>query len=156
MPKLVAGVFATRQDVILSITELHEHGFSNESLSVVTKDNQEMNKIIEDTGMKRAQGGDAQDSVFGVLKGLNEVLEGARGRALASGSASRQLGGADLWQNSDELVVPLVGAGIPKPDAQQYQAHVAKGNFLLLVESDEEQAKDVSDIMEKHQNIRID
>ncbi|GGA21420.1 general stress protein [Paenibacillus physcomitrellae] len=156
MPKLVAGLFAARQDVSLLIADLQEKGIQNEHISVIAKDYNELERISADTGLKVPDSGTADKSIFGVLRGVSEVLEGARGEVKALGPAAKKAAGAELWETGDHLAVPLIGAGVPEEDARHYHDEVAKGRFLVLVQCGSESAGEVNEQMNKYHSLPID
>ncbi|WP_169823430.1 general stress protein [Paenibacillus yonginensis] len=153
MPKLVAGLFTARQDVSLLIADLQEKGIKERDISVIAKDYKELDRISADTGLKTPDSGTADNSIFGVLRGVSEVLEGARGEAKAVGPAAKKAAGSELWETGDHLAVPLIGAGVPEEDARHYHDEVAKGRFLVLVQCESDLAKFVNEQMNNHHSL---
>ncbi|WP_138493160.1 general stress protein [Paenibacillus pinistramenti] len=153
MTKLVAGLFANRQDVSLLIEDLKKQDVDSKDILIIVKDYNELNQIAEDAGWKAPESGNAGNTIFGVLRGLTEIMEGARGEASALGPAAETLAGADLWAASDSLAVPLIGIGVPEEDAQMYHKQVADGRFLVLVQCDEEKAVSIKDAMHEHDSL---
>jgi len=76
-----------------------------------------------------------------IVPGLNLVATGAIVSSLAGLGAGGLVGG---------LVGGLIGSGIPEYEAQKYDAHIRKGDVLVVVHpKDDQQTKIVKDIFQR-------
>lgn len=133
-------VFST-QDAIgaaRAVQVLQEQGIDDDAISLVARNDIELDRIPNrlkeaDTDlMPAAARGMAIGGATGVLAGLAAMVIPPLGITLAGaaalGAAGALVGG---WSSA------LMGSAIPDPVRQQFEAEIAAGRILVLVDADE-------------------
>ncbi|WP_068616669.1 general stress protein [Paenibacillus tuaregi] len=156
MAKLLIGIFSTTQDASIVIDELYKTGYSDKEVSVLSRKLKQMNKISESTGIGKPMTGNAGNSVFGMLKNMVANIEDDPKEVVAAGPAARKMAGTEIGKGTDDFIVPLMSAGVPKEDAQQYEAHLLKGHVLVMVECEPHEADRVANIFKAHHVVEIE
>ncbi|WP_339247711.1 general stress protein [Paenibacillus sp. FSL F4-0243] len=141
MTKKIVGIFDTEQEATRAIEGLHNQGFSNEEISVITRDRDELRHISDDTGTKAPEGVATGAATGGVLGGVTGLLAGIGalaipgiGPILAAGPIVATLTGVAVGAGAGGLVGGLIGLGIPEDEAKEYEGYVESGKILVLVE----------------------
>jgi len=142
--KQIIGVFHSEREAIQAIEGLKKRGYSTDEISIVARDQDEVDSVSEATGTKAPEGLATGATAGGVLGGLAGLLAGAGalavpgiGPILAAGPIAAALTGAAVGAGAGGLVGGLIGLGIPEEDASRYSDYVKEGRILVLVESDE-------------------
>ncbi|MEK3736052.1 MULTISPECIES: general stress protein [Paenibacillus] len=141
MTKKIVGIFDTEQEATRAIEGLHNQGFSNDEISVITRDRDELRNISEDTGTKAPEGvatgaatGGVVGGVAGLLAGIGALAIPGIGPILAAGPIVATLTGAAVGAGAGGLVGGLIGLGIPEDEAKEYGGYVESGKILVLVD----------------------
>ncbi|MGE7610837.1 general stress protein [Paenibacillus sp. NPDC101420] len=141
MTKKIVGIFDTEQEATRAIEGLHNQGFSNDEISVITRDRDELRHISDDTGTKAPEGVATGAATGGVLGGVTGLLAGIGalaipgiGPILAAGPIVATLTGVAVGAGAGGLVGGLIGLGIPEDEAKEYEGYVDSGKILVLVE----------------------
>ncbi|MBD2846939.1 general stress protein [Paenibacillus sp. IB182496] len=141
----VVGVFHTGEEAVAAIESLKKQGYRSDEISVVAKDEEEVEQVAEATGTKAPEGLAAGATAGGVLGGLTGLLAGVGalavpgvGPLLAAGPIAAALTGAAVGAGAGGLVGGLIGMGIPEEDAQMYSDYVKDGRILVMVEPRED------------------
>ncbi|KAA1191393.1 general stress protein [Paenibacillus sp. FSL E2-8871] len=141
MTKKIVGIFDTEQEATRAIEGLHNQGFSNDEISVITRDRDELRHISDDTGTKAPEGVATGAATGGVLGGVTGLLAGIGalaipgiGPILAAGPIVATLTGVAVGAGAGGLVGGLIGLGIPEDEAKEYEGYVESGKILVLVE----------------------
>lgn len=153
MTTLVVGIFGHRSDATLAIEALRESGIKAKHISAVTKQKNTLAIISHDTGIGKTESGAGNEGLFGTARGIGVGLDMIDDTAVAAGPAARKLAGADL--EGDDLAVSLIGIGIPEKDAVQYAEHVLLEHIIVIVTTERDQRKQVSEILEQHHAISL-
>jgi uncharacterized membrane protein len=139
--KKIVGIFDTEQEATRAIEGLHNQGFSNDEISVITRDRDELRHISDDTGTKAPEGVATGAATGGVLGGVTGLLAGIGalaipgiGPILAAGPIVATLTGVAVGAGAGGLVGGLIGLGIPEDEAKEYEGYVESGKILVLVE----------------------
>ncbi|CAH1059293.1 general stress protein [Paenibacillus pseudetheri] len=141
MTKKIVGIFETEQEATRAIEGLHNQGFSNDEISVITRDRDELRHISDDTGTKAPEGVATGAATGGVLGGVTGLLAGIGalaipgiGPILAAGPIVATLTGVAVGAGAGGLVGGLIGLGIPEDEAKEYEGYVESGKILVLVD----------------------
>ncbi|MDH6427061.1 general stress protein [Paenibacillus sp. FSL R7-0048] len=141
MTKKIVGIFDTEQEATRAIEGLHNQGFNNDEISVITRDRDELRNISEDTGTKAPEGvatgaatGGVVGGVAGLLAGIGALAIPGIGPILAAGPIVATLTGAAVGAGAGGLVGGLIGLGIPEDEAKEYEGYVESGKILVLVD----------------------
>ncbi|GAB6990569.1 general stress protein [Paenibacillus pini] len=155
MAQLLVAIFKTRQDTALAIQDLEEAGYHKKDISLLGKNKLDLVMICHDAGLKEPKAGVGNTGVFGEVKNIISSLEIGSQITWAVGPAVPKLAGATIGTDADELVVGLIGLGIPQKDAEQYEDHLIKERIILMMESTLEQSKELLEILESHDCIGL-
>ncbi|PZE21556.1 general stress protein [Paenibacillus xerothermodurans] len=141
MSKQLVGVFNTELEAIRSIEQLKEQGYNADDISVIGKNQSDLDEIQNETGTKAREGVVTGATTGGVLGGLAGLTLGIIAMAIpgvgpivAAGPIAATLTGAAVGAGTGGLVGGLMGAGIPEVEARDYERHVQEGKILVLVE----------------------
>ncbi|MBT2689112.1 general stress protein [Bacillus sp. ISL-47] len=158
---MVGGVFRNSEEAVAAIERLKESGFNTEHISVLAKNDDEINEIEERTdvdvldessgrGKNAGKGAGIGAGTGGVLGGIVGLIAEVGlltipgiGVLAAAGPLATTLSGAAIGATGGGIVGALTGAGIPEEDAKEYERYVKDGNILLMVEVDEEQRSEI-------------
>lgn len=76
MTEKIIGVFDTEQEATRAIESLQSQGFTNDEISVITKDRDDLKHISEDTGTMAPEGVATGAATGGVVGGITGLLAG--------------------------------------------------------------------------------
>ncbi|MFC0190453.1 general stress protein [Fictibacillus aquaticus] len=148
----VVGIFRTEDDAIQAIKQLQQQGYSSEDISVIAREKEEVRAVAKETGTHAADGAAAGMATGGILGGVGGLLVGLGALAIpgvgpivAAGPLAAALGGAAVGAGAGGLVGALVGMGIPKDQAEEYEDYVQQGDILVLVEAETDRRANVYD-----------
>lgn len=163
MTRTILGIFESRENIENAISSLREKGFDPKDLSIVMRDQQEAEKIGEDTGVDVAGGavsGATTGAVLGGLAGLlaASVIPGLGaffiGGPIASalgltGAAAATVSGATTGAVAGGLLGALMGFGLSEDEARHYESRVKEGAILLAVPVEETEEPYVQKVFEE-------
>lgn len=141
--KYVIGYYDTEQEAVHAIEKLKRAGYRDEDISVISKNQQDVDHITEETDTKAPEGAATGAATGGVLGGLGGVLAGLGtlaipgiGPVIAAGPIVAGLTGAAAGAGLGGLAGALIGMGIPEDEAHQYSEYVNQGKILVLVDKE--------------------
>ncbi|MGN7408682.1 MULTISPECIES: general stress protein [unclassified Sporosarcina] len=139
----VVGYYESENDAILAIEDLKRQGYSSDEISVISKEREHANAVVEETGTHATDGAATGAATGGVLGGLGGVLAGIGalaipgiGPIIAAGPIVAGITGAAAGAGVGGLAGALIGMGIPEEEAYQYNTHFDEGKILVLVDGD--------------------
>jgi uncharacterized membrane protein len=142
--KHLVGVYDNEREAIQAVEDLKRQGYATEDISVISKNDDEVDHINEATGTKTEEGLAAGAATGGVLGGLTGLLAGIGALAIpgigpivAAGPIAATLTGAAVGAGAGGLAGALIGMGIPEDEADRYEGYVKEGKILVVVERDE-------------------
>ncbi|MEC4816368.1 MAG: general stress protein [Scytonema sp. PMC 1069.18] len=164
------GVFSHRRDVEAALTELRDAGFPMNQVSLIAKhtDDHTIAGVDERTGVRNLGTGNKADEgakagavTGGALGGLGGLLVGLGtlaipgvGPVLAGGAAATALAtalaGGAIGAAAGGLTGGLIGLGIPENRAKVYNDRVNKGDYLVIVDGTEGEARRAEAILKRH------
>ena len=160
MSHTVAGVFNERRHAEMALNELRDAGFTPEQVSVVAKDTDETQSMVERSDMAGAETkgagtgallGGLTGGLAGWLVGIGALAIPGIGPVVAAGALATTLGGAAIGAVAGGLIGALVGAGIPEDDARSYETHVREGRILITAQaSSAQEAQRARDTFDRH------
>lgn len=137
----VVGSYHSEKEAIAAIEDLQREGYSSEDISVISKDKQETENIVAETGTHAEEGAATGALTGGLLGGLGGVLAGIGALAIpgigpivAAGPIVAGLTGAAAGAGVGGLAGALIGMGIPEDDAREYETHFNEGKIIVLVD----------------------
>lgn len=149
----VVGIFSSQQEAVKAIERLKRDGYTDEEISVLAKDSEDVERVKEATNVdidtKDAAGGAAGGAVAGgalggiaaVLIELGVIAIPGVGPFLAAGPVAAALTGALAGGAVGGIVGALVDMGLSKEEAEEYEGYVDRGDILVMV--DEHPDRDV-------------
>lgn len=139
--KHLVGIYDTENEAIQSVEDLKRQGYSTEDISVIGKNEDEVNKINDATGTKTEEGlaagaatGGALGGLVGLLAGVGALAIPGIGPLVAAGPIATTLTGAAVGAGAGGLAGALIGMGIPEEEAERYEGYVKEGKILVVVE----------------------
>ncbi|AIQ18094.1 low temperature-induced protein [Paenibacillus sp. FSL H7-0357] len=159
MTNKIVGVFDTEQEATRAIEGLQSRGVSNDEISVITRDRDELKSISDDTGTMAPEGvatgaatGGVVGGITGLLAGIGALAIPGIGPILAAGPIVATLTGAAIGAGAGGLVGGLIGLGIPEDEAKEYEGYVDSGKILVLVD-DNGRGRDIHDVFSGSQSL---
>lgn len=139
-----SGIYYDRASAETTVQRLRDLGYSNKDISVMMKDKERAQAFAQDTGSHAAEGavtgGVIGGGVGALLAGLMATgsvaaIVGTGGIAtpLVVGPLAAALAGLGAGAATGGIVGALVGAGIPKDKAAEYEEGLNRGGILLGV-----------------------
>lgn len=156
MAKLLVLSLPIRQDAVRVIQDILQCGVKKSALSVLSKTEEALGVVCQETGLSKPLRGDGNHTLFHPLIEISSILERKPVNVAAAGSAGRLLGGAEIGSGSDDLITSLTGIGIPISDAQNMEQALLDGSFLLLIEGEDTGPWDkVEQILKEYDQIVV-
>ncbi|OWA33430.1 hypothetical protein B9G55_22455 [Saccharibacillus sp. O16] len=157
MTQKVVGVFLTEREAADVVEDLKQAGFEKDHLSVITRNREEAESIMDPTHTKAPEGAASGAAAGGILGGVGGLLAGLGalaipgiGPLLAAGPIAAALAGIAVGATGGGLVGGLIGLGISEEDAKLYDEHVGSGRVLVIVEAEDSQRVGVEDRFRSH------
>ncbi|WJY28284.1 MULTISPECIES: general stress protein [Sporosarcina] len=139
----VVGYYNNENDAILAIEDLKRQGYNSDEISVISKEREPAETVVEETGTHATDGAATGAATGGVLGGLGGVLAGIGalaipgvGPIIAAGPIVAGITGAAAGAGVGGLAGALIGMGIPEEEAHQYNERFNEGKILVLVDGD--------------------
>ncbi len=135
MSQLITGLFDTHADAENAITQLKQHGYTANEISVIMKDAQEAQALSESSGTHAAETstaaiGGGVGALLGGLLAISAVAIPGIGLIAAGALAALFVGGGGV---TGSVVGWLVGAGIPEDTAAHYEQGLHQGGIVLAI-----------------------
>lgn len=157
MNQLCIGIFITQQDASMAVEALKKEGINEKKdISVLSRDIRDLEWISKDSGVKKPEAGAGNSGIFGYVKGWVSQLDVTPKEIAVSGPAARKFAGTAIGPETDDLVVGLVGSGVPEEDAQKYEEFLLKGHMLMLIVCNPDQVANVNEILLSNQSLTLD
>jgi hypothetical protein len=169
--KRAIGVFATRTEAEIAISELRQSDFPMENVSVIAKDSEQID-VLNDPNTPRAEGnvadttladegaktgaaaGGALGTLTGLLVGLGAIAIPGVGPVMLAGATATTLAttlaGTAIGAATGGLVGGLVGLGIPEERANIYNDYVTRGEYLVIVDGDPDLVQQATGVLMHH------
>lgn len=150
----VVGVFHSHSEAQEAIRRLKENGYTDEQISVVTRDQegsfaeQTDDSMAEEGATIGATAGLATGALWGI--GIAAGLLPAIGPVIAGGTLAAILASAGTAAAAGGVVGGLIGLGIPEEEAEYYQGEFERGRTIVTVKCDNNDADRVRQIMDSH------
>lgn len=153
--KHVIGSYDTEQEAIQAVEKLRAEGYRPEDISVIGKNQENVDTITEETGTKTEEGLATGAATGGVLGGLTGLLAGVGALAIpgigpivAAGPIAATLTGAAVGAGAGGIAGALIGMGIPEEEANRYEEDVKSGKILVLIDPENRPANFDNDYTE--------
>jgi hypothetical protein len=156
--RTVVGVFSDRAALSRAYGKLVDAGFSSNDISVVSQGDAPApptSATNTKTGTGIAAGATA-GAVLGGIAGLVSLAIPGVGPLLAAGPIVAALGGAAAGGAVGALAGSFVGLGVPKEEAERYEAAVRSGGVFMSVKTaDKDAAERAAEVLGAHGADRI-
>jgi hypothetical protein len=140
MAHLVVGVFDTHEKATHGIEELRGTGFSPAQISIFAPDPREVDGFADELGVRLAQGTIGGAAAGGIVGGLGGWLLGltaltipGAGVVLAAGPVVGAIMGMVGGSVLGGFIGILVGLGIPRHAAEEYNRELLASRTLVIV-----------------------
>lgn len=157
MTQRVVGVFLTEREAAEVVEDLKKHGFDTGRLSVITRNREEADAILDPVHTKAPEGAAGGAAAGGLLGGVGGLLAGLGalaipgiGPLLAAGPIAAALAGIAVGATGGGLVGGLIGLGISEDDAKLYDEHVGSGRVLVIVDAEDAQRDEAEALFRNH------
>lgn len=155
--KRAIGVFSTRHDAEVALTELRDAGFSMNQVSLIAKDADSNNPVAStkaDEGVKAgAATGGALGGLGGLLVGLGALAIPGIGPVIAGGAVATALAtaltGGAIGAAAGGLAGGLAGLGIPEDRARFYSDRLNRGGHLVIVDGTDDEIRHAEAILKR-------
>ena len=151
------GMYYDTDSAESTVQRLHDLGYTDKDISVMMKDKDQAQQFATKTGSHAAQGAVTGGAIGGglgaILAGLTATgsiaaIAGTGGAAapLVAGPLAAALAGLGAGAATGGIVGALVGAGIPKDRAAEYEEGLNRGGILLGVnprDTDRDAVRDI-------------
>jgi len=139
MSNLITGLFDTSSKAETAVSQLKQHGYGQNEVTIIMKDRNAAENLAHETGSRSLEGigtGAAIGGTIGaVLAGLLAVgtvtIPGVG--LIAAGSLAAMLAGAGAGGLTGGLIGWLASAGIPEDIAPYYESGLNSGGVLVAV-----------------------
>jgi uncharacterized membrane protein len=161
--KTVVGMFRNRDAADRCVDQLLSEGFNHNNVSIITQDkNGELRRHVpEDSGNKSGEAaavgagtGAVAGGIIGALSVLGAVL--IPGIGVVAGPIAGAIGGALIGAAGGGIAGALIGLGIPDDDAQEYRERLEKGEYMVLVQANDDRADRAERIMNENDATDVD
>ncbi|WP_083035117.1 general stress protein [Sporosarcina ureae] len=139
----VVGTYDTDREAIAAIENLKHHGFTADDISIISKDREEADYVVEQTDTHAAEGAATGAATGGLIGGFGGILTGIGalaipgiGPIIAAGPIVAGITGAAAGAGVGGLAGALIGMGILEDEAHRYHDHFEHGKILVLIDSD--------------------
>lgn len=170
MAQTIFGIFPVAAEADATISDLENTGFTAKDISVVVSEKGKMKvetkgqEISRDTATGIRTGGTI-GGIAGLIIGIAAITIPGIGGLIVAGPLAVALGllevggttlaGALTGAAAGGLVGALVGIGVPQERAKGYEEALKKGQILLAVNTPEEKATQVQEILTKHGAMEV-
>jgi len=139
----VVGTYDTDREAIASIENLKHLGFTADEISIISKDPDQSEYVVEQTETHATEGAATGAATGGLIGGFGGILTGIGalaipgvGPIIAAGPIVAGITGAAAGAGIGGLAGALIGMGIPEEEAHRYNEHFKHGKILVLIDSD--------------------
>lgn len=140
---ILVGAYSSKEKVIDIITELKESGYRSDDISVIGKDTNEAELILDQNEEKisdsvagGAISGGLLGGIGGWLAGVTVLTVTGIGPLIVAGPIAMTLSGVVFGAGAGGLIGSLVGLGLTEDEAKDYEERVKKGDYLIIVKDD--------------------
>lgn len=145
---VVVGVFADRNYAEQALTELLQHGFKQDHIGFLVRDDAatsggptttlpEEHDETEEAGKSAAAGAVTGSVVGSVVGAAAALLIPGLGPAIAGGILTTTVGGAALGAATGGFIGALVKLGLSENEARYYEQQVNSGRTIVIVQADD-------------------
>lgn len=161
------GVFSSHRAAESALQDLKSSGFPMDRVSVIAKDADKNREHMAGADVKDARGNKADEGAAtgalagGTLGGLTGLLVGLGALAipgigpvmLAGATATAiatTLSGTAIGAAAGGLLGALIGLGIPEEQARVYHDRVSRGDYLVIVDGNNDEIARAEAILRRH------
>ncbi len=145
MAQTVVGVFDSHGKAVQAVENLREAGFTSRNISIFAPDPREAENYAEELGVNVIKGGATGVAAGGILGGVAGWVAGltaltlpGAGIVIAAGPLAAAMVGAVGGASVGGFAGVLVGLGLPRRAAEEYNRELKEGRTLVFVHTDGE------------------
>lgn len=147
----VVAVYSDWKSADNAIANLRNSGFTNEEISIISKEHRDNGKTYDDNISDGVVTGGTIGGIGGLLLSAGALAIPGVGPILAAGPIAAAVTGAA----AGGVVGGLVDLGIPSEDSKSYEQSVARGEVLAIVHTFENKVNTASEILRKNGAQRV-
>jgi uncharacterized membrane protein len=141
--KSVIGVFSSRHEAERAIENLRQQGFTDEEINIISKEHRNDREYYDDDITDGALTGGTLGGIGGLILGAGALAIPGIGPVLAAGPIAAALSGAV----AGGITGGLIDWGIPAESSRHYEQHVAQGNILTVIRTQETKVQQAAQIL---------
>jgi outer membrane lipoprotein SlyB len=148
--KSIIGVFESRPEAERAIQNLRQQGFTDEEINLISKEHHgkeaEGREYYDDDITDGALTGGTLGGIGGLILGAGALAIPGIGPVLAAGPIAAALSGAV----AGGITGGLIDWGIPAESSSRYEHHVAQGNILAVIRTQESKVQQAAQILRQN------
>lgn len=144
--KSIIGVFSSRQEAEKAIQSLRQQGFKEEEINIISKENKKNGEYYDDDIADGALTGGTLGGIGGLILGAGALAIPGIGPVIAAGPIAAALSGAV----AGGITGGLIDWGIPAESSSRYEQHVAQGNILAVIRTQEAKVQQAAQILRQN------
>lgn len=144
--KSIIGVFSSRQEAEKAIQSLRQQGFTEEEINIISKGNKKSGEYYDDDIADGALTGGTLGGIGGLILGAGALAIPGVGPVIAAGPIAAALSGAV----AGGVTGGLIDWGIPAESSSRYEQHVAQGNILAVIRTQEAKVQQAAQILRQN------
>jgi hypothetical protein len=159
-PSATVGIYRSHKEAVEAISKLHEHGYALDKMSIIGKgDFVEDIKgayTLDDASTDGMTVGGVAGGLLGALAGLSLVAIPGVGLIYTGGImgavilSALTLDGVAVGAMGGGLLSSLFGGKLGKDGVLEYERHLEHGKYLLVLHTDNRDAKRAKEILHEH------
>lgn len=143
--KSVIGVFSSKQEAEKAIQSLRQQGFKGEEINIISKEKRNGEYYDDDIADGALTGG-TLGGIGGLILGAGALAIPGIGPVIAAGPIAAALSGAV----AGGITGGLIDWGIPAEASSRYEQHVAQGNILAVIRTQEAKVQQAAQILRQN------
>jgi uncharacterized membrane protein len=156
MTRTVVGLFLDPVEAQVAVRDLIDTGFSQDDISVVTRDDSESGATVVDEPTSVTAKGAAIGGIAGALLGAAAMAIPGVGPVLAIGPLAAALTGAGVGAATGGMLSALADLGVPEHEAHHWAEGVRRGGTLVAVRAGDKTAHAAQSILDQHGALDIE
>ena len=159
-PSATVGIYRSHKEAAEAISKLHEHGYALDKMSIIGKgdfvEDVKGAYTLDDASTDGMTVGGVAGGLLGVLAGLSLVAIPGVGLIYTGGImgavnlSALTLDGVAVGAIGGGLLSSLFGGKLDKDGVLEYERHLEHGKYLLVLHTDNRDAKRAKQILHDH------
>ncbi len=160
IPNATVGIYRSHKEAVEAINKLHEHGYALDKMSIIGKgdfvEDIKGSYNMEDASNDGMVVGGVAGGLLGALAGLSLVAVPGLGLLYTGGVmgavvlSALAVDGAAVGVFGGGLLSAFLGSKLGKEGVLEYERHLENGKYLLVLHTDNSDAKRAKQILHEH------